>query len=652
MPAAGQGKALLEEARALQVASTNPSTAPATAALSGLAAALLAAGEAAGPTGSPTAILGLKLSHRLAALDSLLISSTPSIADQLKSDARVLAATIPDPDAAAAALRDVLAPLVDANAPDSPGHAQGANSIVVVPWDAALVSLGTLTADERIRLVALRARLDQAAASPAYREIAAAWSRSYADVMGVLTNPPAFLTGPARAAWTSATKAALLGVADHAHSEKALNEFARLSMMARIARDLESPTSPGEAGLALGSGTARAQHALNKTISSLPPLTDHRLELARVSSLARAAALIPVRRTIAGTSDLVRQLKPAMRTLNELAKLSENELAETLPDAFVHSDAATLPKFVSAQAEHRRRLDDLGLLRELDSKLGEQAGAQSARAVAKEFVPVAERALSFSKDVLDLARKDDPRSRLELIDAMDRWRRLAARASDVARMPGESELRRDGSPVASLLSPQRDALLKALDADRAAWIRAWAAPDRQPPQAVTDRLERIRQSLAIAQDAAAALGSGPSRANRLSCWEMSAKTRLAATEGLQAAVQSLVESSIAGGSARNAEPLPPVLGSHGLALVIGRLERHQSGDPAPRGAWHVARELTAGSSPLEPPLADRASDLSTLARYSPEWAQSDSAGRRTLMQYLGPAIARCLAEIQTPADRP
>lgn len=645
-PPAGEGKAILAEAEALRAASGKLGTA--TAALSGLAAAMLAAGEAAGPSGSPSAILGLKIAHRLAAVERMLASAPPPVVEQLRIEAARLAASPPETFIEALALRDLLAPLVDATAPD---HDAAAG--VDVPWAAANVSLGTMTADERTRIAALRTRLEQASASPAYRRVAAIWSVQYADVLGMASNPPAFLTGPARSAWAASTKAVFLSLADHPNSAKAGDELARLVSIARVARALESPASPGEAGIAPGSGAARAQQALNKAITALPAVADHARERTRFASLARAAGLLPVRRSLAGSADLVRQLKPAMRTLNELAKISENELAETFPDAFAHPDAATLPKLVAAMAQHRRRLDDLRLLRELDAKLGGQLDGQASRTVSKEFVPVAERALSFSKDVLELARKDDPQSRLELFDAMDRWRHLAARASDVAHMPGESELRRDGSSLASLLADQRDSLIKAIDADRASWIKAWAAPDRQPLQTVSDRLERVRQSLAMAQDAAAVLSSQPLLANSLACWEISHGTRMAAIKDLERTIQSLTESAIDGGPVGLVGQTPSVLASHGLALVMGRLERLKSAERhAPTGAWSAIEELTAGPTPGEPPLADRASDLMLIARYAPEWARSDSAGRRAIMEYLGPAIARCLAEIELEPQQP
>lgn len=652
-PAAGEGKALLDEAQACRAASDKPGIAPSTAALGTFAAALLTSGEAAGPSGSASSILGLKLAHRLAAIDSMLVSAPPPVTDQLRAQAAGLTDLPPEPEAAALAVRDLLAALVDSTAPDENHPSGQGSSTIDVPWDAAIVALGAMSADERARITVLRARLDQARVSPAYRRVAAAWSVQYDDVLRVTTTPPAFLTGPARSAWSASAKAALLSLADHPNSQKAGDEFARLVSIAQIARSLEPPASPGEAGLAVGSGMARAQLALNKTIAALPTIHDHARERARLASLARAAATLPVRRTLAGSSDLVRQLKPAMRTLNELAKLSENELAETLPDAFAHPEAGTLPKLVAALAQHQRRLDDLRLLRELDAKLGGQTEGQLGRSVSKEFVPVAERALSFSKDVLELARKDDPQSRLELLDAMDRWRRLAARASDVAHMPGESELRRDGSPMASLLAGQRDALLSAIDSDRASWIKAWAAPDRVPTQSVSDRLERVRQALAVAQDAAAALGSNPLAANSLSCWEIGPRTREAAIKDLDRTIQSLAESATAAGQLRLTDSTPPVLGTHGLALVMGRLERvAASHGHVQTGAWHAMEELTAGPTPATAPIGDRAGDLLLIARYAPEWARSDTSGKSAIMRYLGPAIARCLADINAGPDQP
>lgn len=618
-------------------------TPKAAASLGSLAAALMESGESLGSDGSVSAVLGLKLFHRLQQLEALTVDVSPVLAERLTLDADGLAKRAGTLDAPGVDLRDLLAPLIDATAAEGASVPGWGVQAAQIPWSAATPLIAT-NGDETTRLASLRSRLELALESPAYAPAAATWSAMLADVLGMVASPPAYVTGLTRSGFTSSVKAALFTLADHPNSPKGADELARLANLARIGRALESPTAAGEAGTAIGSGLARAQQAWNKAAAASPVLADSGKERQRTAMLARAAALLRDRRELAGSKDLVRQLKPAMRTLNELAKLSENELSETLPDALPHPDASTLPKLVAATAEHKRRLDDIKLLRDLDLKLA--SGDGNERAVSKEFLPVAERALAFSKDVLELARRDDPQSKLELLDAMDRWRRLAARAADVVRMPGEGDLRKTDSSLSILLSDRRDALIKVLDADRAAWIKAWAAPDRTPAQAVTDRLERIRQAMAIAQDAAAAIGTGPMLANRLPCWEIDHATRATLTKGLDQAIRDLVQQATAAGQIRLADGAP-ILDTHGLALLLGRLERLQAGTPAASTAWDAAADLAAGAMPADAALADRAADLAMLARYAPEWARMDNAGRTRLLKFLRPALARCLSELES-----
>jgi hypothetical protein len=562
----------------------------------------------------------------------------------LAKDAQALAANPPtDPDALAVALRDVLAPLATEPRP----HTAWTFAPEDTPADlAALEPLLAHAPDLAAPLADVSRRLiDPAKSAPAYAPLAAETLRRVLDAAALPLAPPAWLPPPSRAAALAQLTEAVRRLADEPQSLGPTQQLRRLALLARLAAALNTQRGPA---------ASRAQQSFTRLVTLGTP-TDPRArepELRRLDTLVRAAELFPRRDLLRDEKRLARQFRPAHRVMLELARLSESDLLEVLPaalDAENPDEALNAPRLIAALAAHTRRLDDLeAVVRASDSILAAQGPIPTPNPTVKpdpsardEYKPVAERLLAFARVAYDFAQRDDPMSREQLDAALQRVRSLAADTAAFVVMPAEDDLRASvsGKPQpgwADAVGDQAPALLASLNADREAWLKGWAHPDKHPHE-IGARLARLRTLLVLVADAAAVraitVTPGAPSANHWPGWEMSSETLKALSSNLDAAVRAVCRDPSDTALARLRADFAHV-------LLAGRLARTL---PAPVRPW--PDELLAGAPPPNILLRDRLDDLARVCRQAAELAALGDSAPRGLRVSTNDLARACLDEV-------
>lgn len=565
----------------------------------------------------------------------------------LAKDAAILAASAPsDPDLLAVALRDLLAPLSPA-----------ADAPLVNPWTASLqaaapagdwlLPIQDKSAELAAPLATINTRLVAAQASPVYAPLADQAKRRIVAAAALVTAPPGWMTPPIKQAVLSQLIDAVRRAADEPQSLETLQRLERLDLLARIAAELDA-----QRGAAMAAGRA----AMLKAASAGPPMDPSQRpgDIRRLEAVARAAAMLNTRESLRDEKRVVRQFRPALRTMLELARLSEQDLLEALPDVLAadNADAINAPKFISAMAAHRRRLDDLLVIGDASDAIlrAQPAAAPGAdKAARDEYRFLADRLLAFAKDAVELARKDDPLARDDLEAALSRVRSLAADCRDFALLPGE-EVMRSAKPPADQpaddpLARHASDLLKQLDADRTIWLKRWASPDKHPLEEAA-RLRRLHSLMTALCDASQtkAIATNPKRLAAMNAWpgwEMPAEALTVLSAGLDAAVDSACKAAL--DKRDDGKALSSLVDRFAPALLAGRLARLLG----PGFTVPPALELTAGTPPATTPMRDRLDDLAQICRESRELAArlaQGSPGADVLRASLLKTARACLAE--------
>lgn len=588
-------------------------------------------------------MLALTLAERLPKLDAASLTLPQVTRTLLAKDAQSLAANPPtDPDALAVALRDVLAPLATEPRPHTAWtltpESTPADLAALEPLLAQAPDLAAPLADVTRRLI------DPAKSAPAYAPLAADTSRRVLDAAALPLSPPAWLPPPSRAAAVAQLTEAVRRLADEPQSLEPTQRLRRLALLARLAAALNTQRGPA---------ASRAQQSFTRLVILGTP-ADPRArepELRRLDTLARATELFPRRDLLRDEKRLARQFRPAHRVMLELARLSEADLLEVLPaalDAENPDEAINTPRFIAALAAHTRRLDDLeSVVRASDAILAAQGPMPTPNPTVKpdpsardEYKPVAERLLAFARVAYDLAQRDDPISREQLDAALQRVRNLAADTDAFVAMPAEDELRAVVSGKAppgwaDAVGDHAPALLASLNADREAWLKGWAHPDKHPHE-LGARLAHLRALLILVSDAAAVrtitVAAGAPSANSWPGWEMSSETLKALSTNLDAAVSAACKDPSDAALSRLRADFAP-------ALLAGRLAR-----VLPLAARPWPDELLAGAAPANILLHDRLNDLANVCRQAAELVALGDAAPRSLRVSTNDLARACLDE--------
>ena len=633
--------------RATSMDATAQSSSGAVGALRSLAAAVLRATETAMPAAPRSVLLGITLAERLSALEAVVSSLEPTAQVLLAKDAAALAAAVPtDHDALAMSLRDLLSPLavmaLDRSAWRWEAEAPGADLRVLDP-------LAAQSPDLAAPLVVIARRLALADAAPAYAPLAWETRRRVVDAAGLVLAPPAWFPVADRPAMLTQFVEACRRLADEPQSVEPTQRLRRLTLIGRLATALNTQR---------GAVATRAQQAFAR-LAIVGPAADPGArtgELSRLEALVRAAELLPRRDTLRDEKKVVRQFRPALRTMLDLARLSEGDLLEVLPEAIgaaTPEEAVNAPRFIAAVAAHARRLDDLAaIVGASDAILAAQdTPANADLAAREEYTLLANRLLAFAKAAYEIGQKDDPTARDDLGRALAKVRSLADDTRDFVLMPGEAGLRAKAAGNAGVGGGEvaSAAVLVSLDADRAAWLKGWGSPDKHPI-ALGVRLRRLHTLMAYAGDAAevaAMLVDGsPCPGNAWPGWEMSRATLATLAEGIDQAMTGAMQAHVSGAADVEARVVG-LVDRFAPALLAGRVSRLAIGS----AALPLTAELTAGPAPTGVPMGDRLVDLARVCREACELSarlRAGGAGHEALRLSVSRLAKECLGDAPLP----
>lgn len=642
-PPPGSCASILDRADALEAQAKGAT--PTVAALRTVAAALLRTSENASPAQPRSVLLALTLAERLPLVEAVLPALDGTAQDLFVRDALALAAAVPeDPIALSLAVRDLLAPLMIAAADRSPWLWESS------PAAADLKTLDPLVSQDpglAGALSAIARRLVLADASPAYAALAAETRRRLVDAAALALAPPSWFPAQSKPAVLAQFADACRRLADEPRSVEPTRRLRRLAMLGRLAAGLSSQK---------GATATRAHQAFVKLAtegpSSEPGARD--AEIARLEALVRASELLPRRDLLRDEKKVVRQFRPALRTMLDLARLSEADLLEVLPEALLAQTAeesVNSPKFIAAVAAHSRRLEDVAaIVAASDAILAAQGPptpptpANAEAAAREEFTLLANRLLAFAKVAYELGQKNEPATRDALNAALARVRALADDTRDLVLLPGEAELRARTDEASR-------SLIKTIDDDRTAWLKGWGSPDKHPIE-IGERLRRLHRAMLLTGDAQAIVlalaGNEESSGNAWPGWEMNSQTLRTLAEGLEEQSRELAaQAAPADGDAR----IRAFVDRYAPVLLAGRISRLTT--QASKLAF--AAELTAGVSPPAAPFADRLTDLARVCRESHELAarvRDGKPGTDSLRASVTKLARECLDEAPLPATAP
>ncbi|GMV24620.1 MAG: hypothetical protein AMXMBFR58_06510 [Phycisphaerae bacterium] len=493
-----------------------------------LARNLLQSGEQAGEPGSGQVIAGRTLALRLGALDLHLRAKATQLPaavvqeivrrctirpEQLPSDTRTLWRY----------LRDSLAPLVDATPPlveggleDGGLGAELSRFRPLVPPHKSLADAARadgLWEDVIAACSALDGVLDTASAWPAYSRSAAMIRANASEAMWLLAGRPAtgFSIEDRRVLGERfAAAAGLVCQPRPADSMPRENDPAEqgartLRVMAAAARciDLASRCEPRQ-----GADTLRA--ALCRLAIGHDPVTNRPTDPSRddstIQRLSRAEALLRLLVPVSGkefvaSEDVVRQLRPAIKPLEESRRQGASELLEVLARAVVSPDVLRDPGFLAAGMSYQRRLEDLLLAGTVTRLLGHRPtrpnGAPGEWTLAPEFDAVGDRLLVLAKG-LNSGREHD--------EALTQWRMTGAAARLLGALEGEELLRRAVQDDADMLAEHLRTVSGGRGGDLVARLeetrRAWLEEVRKARKIESAGLTRATRDLVIAASGA------------------------------------------------------------------------------------------------------------------------------------------------------
>jgi hypothetical protein len=601
-----------------------------------LAAALIRSGEEAGQPGSARIVLGRTLAANLGSLDTVFDDDRgPADAAVLELLSHDVQAGLPRTQAGGTEperfIRDVFAQLLHAA-----GEPRGAYGWLGVsgsggdlgPLIDDWVRRGATKAESAPVLHALAGTLDVGTRWVSYRRSAEFLRSLLVDASGILSGSFSGIDAGARRALGVEFERAATAVADPATLVDGLARLRRLARGAQLMRDVSGLEVSGTGGAA---AVKRAQAGLAQALASSPD--DPAADLRSLAGFERVLWLVRARGGLPADMALVRQVRPAYRTLLSESRQTELKLAEALPAVLKLTDAMTEPGVLAAIAAHQRLINDLRLLAALSARMAEPAGGEPASRepqVSKEWERVAARVLDLGQD---LSRREERAGSLVAL------RDLADRASRLSALAGEADLRAPGgSPAWSAVTRERRAdLAAAITERRRAWLDAWERGQYDTAQKEGEKLESLGSLMGVltdaarAWDAASSEGGGASPAySALQAWpgwQMSRETLAVLARGLDDRAGAAVAAALDGDPVKVREAVAGLRSGYAAALLAGRLMDYASGYGFESGPAAVLYEVATGG-PVEgwSWMADQRDALADVCRYAEEIPTADRLG--------------------------
>lgn len=464
-----------------------------------LAHNLLRAGESAGEPGSAQFLAGQTILVRLAGLDRRIRAQLPELEGPIAADL-VARWTLPpeklpvDPESLQRFLRDSLAPLVvktdlDARLDRQIAAGQPA-SMTVAPLMMVESSLedfaraGNLDATVVEACRVLDLRIAMAGEWPAYAMSLETVRANAVDALWLLTAPPAagvpraMIVDLSRRFGESVQALTAVGPADALPrpDDSAAVGSRSLRVLAIAARSIEMCTriEPEKSARAVLEAMLRML-AGRGAIASAPgeiardiALVDR---LGRIERLLRSMVGTTPRGDLVTMDDVLRQLRPAIKPLEDARRQAAGDLLEACARAVQSPDVISDPGFLQSATLYRQRLEDLMRAQRVTAAIGHRPskpGAAAQPVLRDEHERLGERLLLLSRGLTS------PR---ESAEASVQWRAFADAVEMLGPSAGETFLRgvlagtqEDPAGATAKVTSDRAAdLLARLDEARQAW---------------------------------------------------------------------------------------------------------------------------------------------------------------------------------------
>lgn len=630
-PAPGSGAVALRDAQTLRESAAalkqnKPASEQFLAAHTALAAARLEQGEALGVPGSRHIAAARKLQAAQPALSAAIASKLLTDAElaALTQSIDTLAATTITPDALDTELRSAFAPLIEKL---DPSHALAAwPTIVGAPsaaWPEFKSTDAATLADTMKALDPLKQRVALASKWAAYRPGADALTRLLRDAGGCFGRESK-LPANTYKRWLKELSLGAQEIladtsTDAAQADRGLARLRRLAAWSRVLDALERH------------GGAPAfkpiTDALGPAFELMPeePPAPTAANADRLTRLALWLESMPTREALQDDSTVIRQLRPAFRSIAELCRGSQSEAIDAVAAAIRSADAAGDPGVMAAVNMHRRHTRLLERIRRASDALREPqaAGEPTLRDNAK---PLADALLKLAKDVAD------PKQRDQAIDGLSNF---ASDCADLLDLTAERRLRERDVALDDVLGTQSGTLLDAVERERALWRKK--ASNRSGPggEQHAARLRALATTLALAADIAD-LESDRAALTRFGGWTLDDADLVKLLNDAKGALRAFVatasdaDEAKARDAARAAEQLSARHAIVRLAARVCRAVRDRKELAADTDTARAAAMLLGACSGTPDPrwatLASERDALAVVCRYATESRESQAAG--------------------------
>lgn len=499
-PAPGSGAVALRDAQSLRESAAalkqnKPASEQFLAAYTALAATLLEQGEALGVPGSRHVSAARKLQAAQPTLAAVLAAKAVSDAELsgLTQSFDTLAAGTIAPDALDAELRAIFASLIEKL---DPTHVLTAWPIITgAPGSAwpELQSSDTATLTEALAaLEPLKQRVILASKWATYKPGADALTRLVRDAGGCFGRESRLPAG----AYKRWLKELSLGAqeiladtsTDAVQADRGLARLRRLAAWSRVIDALERhPGMPAFKPIT---------DALGPAFELMPdePPAPTLGSADRLTRLALWLESMPTRESLQDDAAIIRQLRPAFRSIAEVCRGSQSEAIDAVAAAIRSADASGDPGVLAAVNMHQRHTRLLALIRRASDALRDPQTAAPAEPTLRDNAkPLADALLKLAKDVAD------PKQRDQAIDGLSN---LASDCADLFELPAERRLRERDPALDAVLGTQSGTLLDAIERERSLWRKK--ASNRSGPggEQHAARLRALTATLALAADIA------------------------------------------------------------------------------------------------------------------------------------------------------
>ncbi len=670
-PAAGQGTgtvALAEEMRrqADELEHKAGARDLAMAAVRKLARALLSSGEQMGGAGSQRIVIGRTLVRGMSGIDRQI----GAMADEPGEARATLAAR--DLNAAVTALenpgadawrtvRDGLAGLEQAAPPGPTGRfgwvdvAPGNDGPLAGEVDAWLKAPG-VTAETGAAIKGLDALAETGMNWPAYRSSSRHLRAAIRAGAALLTTPAAWVPEPARRAVGDQFNLAIKALGADAARDTGMESLRRLArfgaLTARVNALEESPA------------VKRVRASLAQAIAVTAP--DAVAEAKEVRAFDRVLELVEARAKLPDEKVLLRQVRPAWRTLGAGLKASEQKLELALIEVLTHPDAMTDPGVAAIVASHRRAIQDMDVLTGLNATLSEPPRGGGEPAVAEKWKRVGDRVFKLGQDLAKAETKDA---------AIASLRTMAEQIESFTKLPGEESLREaarlartaaeKSQPAPrtawSVVTGGRETALNAEISDRrGGWLAGWDKAGYAGSAGDVERLRALRGLLAVLEDAAAIVPVGDAEFTAEYAalqswpgWELSPEGFKAIAGGMAEETGAATKAMVEGDAARCTKLVEAMRRDRAAALLAGRLSRLIAARGMGKDVSALVEVGAGGPVAGVSWMGAEATEIADVCRYAEEAAAARRLGAKdrgeSVLKFVNARAERALALIAESA---